>query len=152
MTINCCFVFRFKNKNTGELEQLLVDDEKSVYDAYNLARKNIIDKLDIDIRNFESEWSKEESKIAVRLYGMVPISDNEIEDRLDNIEGVNETDFIKSQESDKKQTIYYIDPEKSLNQDYILDNIRNLLDTLDIGRHYVNKDILVLIDPKYYSG
>lgn len=150
MSISCRFVYRFKNKRTGRTSERVVTGINSKYEAYQTARKMMIDELDVSIRKFESEWMIDDKEVAIGVSKNIAYNSTRIKNELRSLEGVEKVDRVESKEHDDHM-VYYIRTEELLNEDYIIDKVRNMFRNIDSVENQLSDEILVIINPPYFS-
>lgn len=150
MSVNCRFVYRFENKGTGETKEAVVTGVRSKYEAYNEARNNMTEDLNTSVRLFESNWMIKDREIAIGISEDIKVPESTIKNKIESLRGVESTDKIDSGSRDE-HVVYYIRTESLLNEDYLIDKIRDMFKEIDNeDQDELVNDILVIINPPYY--
>lgn len=151
MSVSCRFVYRFKNKRTDETSEQVVTGVDSKYEAYQIARKEMIRDLDTSIREFESRWMIEDREVAVGVSKGIEYDEVDLRERLRSLNGIKKVDKVEPEEH-SKHMVYYIRTGKFLNEDYIIDKVRDMFRSIEPDLDDVAEDILIIINPPYYPN
>lgn len=140
------FVFRFRKPSSNESANILIDDEIGETEAYNEARKRIIDEVETSIRDFETEWMLERKDIALGISVDGDASRKTLISKIQNINGVDEVESFTVSNGYRWQ--YNLQTREGINNTYVIDRIR------DISSDYTGEDsedskMLIVVDPLY---
>jgi hypothetical protein len=124
----------------------LIDDEIGEKEAYNEARKRIINEVDTSIRDFETEWMLERKDIALGISVNGNKSRDRLISRIRDVDGVDEVQNLMIRSNYEWQ--YNLQTKEGINSTYVIDRIR------DISSNYLKTDeseskMLIVIDPPY---
>lgn len=146
MSVACRFVYHFSKLGSSSDETVVVNNVRSTFRAYQIARSKMMDKTGLDIRTFESRWQVEESEIAV---GVLDSLDKK--SLRGNIEGINGVKSARLMRSGAKENhiVYLVDLSNDINEDYVIDKIRTLIRRLDTEDSSDESEILIVFDPEY---
>lgn len=151
MSVSCRFVYRFKNKRTDETSEQVVTGVNSKYEAYQIARETMTEELDTTIREFESKWMIEDREVAVGVSKGIEYDDIALRDRLRSLDGIEKVDKVDPDEH-SKHMVYYIRTGELLNEDYIIDKVRDMFRSIEPDLDDVAEDILIIVNPPYYPN
>lgn len=146
VSVNQHFIFRFSKPSSNESANILIDDEIGETEAYNEARKRIINEVNTSIRDFETEWMLERKDIALGISVDGNGSRKRLISRIKDIDGVdNIQDFVVRKNYEWQ---YNLQTKEGINSTYVIDRIR------DISSDYLKTDdegskMLIVIDPPY---
>lgn len=146
MSVNQHFIFRFCRPSSNESTNVLIDDEIGEKEAYNEARKRIINEVDTSIRDFETEWMLERKDIALGISVNGNKSRDRLISRIRDVDGVDEVQNLMIRSNYEWQ--YNLQTKEGINSTYVIDRIR------DISSNYLKTDeseskMLIVIDPPY---
>lgn len=149
MSIKCRFVYEFKNTKNDQTRKVSITGCKSKFESYQKARDRLINKLSTDIREFESNWVINNTEIAMGLSKNLDIDNRKIRDEINKYDGVKSIKKLDTNEY-SEHILYAIQTQPNINEDYIIDEIREYFNSINELNQDVTK-ILFLINPKYLS-
>lgn len=146
VSVNQHFIFRFRKPSSNESTNVLIDDEIGETEAYNEARKRIINEVDTSIRDFETEWMLERKDIALGVSVDGDKSRKRLISRIKDVDGVSDIQTFVVRSNYEWQ--YNLQTKEGINSTYVIDRIR------DISSNYLETDegeskMLIVIDPPY---